>query len=437
MCYFVGLDVHKTVVEAASVDQAGTLVHRARFPCTREALLAFARDHLHPDDQVALEATTNTWPIVDLLQPCVAAVVVSNPLQTRAIASAKVKTDKVDALVLAQLLRADYLPRVWQPDPATRTLRQQTSRRAALVADRTRLKNRLHSELHQRLIPLPERLDLFSTRGQAWLQALLPSLDALGQAAITRTLRLLAAVEQELTGLEDGLAREGYQDPRVKLLLTIPGVQVTVAQTLLAALGDVSRFRDGDHAASYLGLVPSTRQSAHHTSHGPITRAGNSHARWVLVQAAQHLSRHPGPLGVCFRRLAKRKNRNVAVVAIARKLVVIAWHMLATGEPYRYAEPRRTADKLAQLRIKATGQRRQGGVAKGTPRSAQYGHGGTRAVLPLSTVLTTEGLPPPRSLSPGEQRTVRATGTTAYVAQLHTARRVPKAPPRPPRPSTT
>jgi hypothetical protein len=302
------------------------------------------------------------------------------------------------------------------------------------VADRTRLKNRLHSELHQRLLPLPERLDLFSARGQAWLADLLPSLDALAQAALTRTLRLLAAVEQELRELEDTLAREGYRDPRVRLLLTIPGVHVTVAQTLLAALGDVARFPDGDHAASYLGLVPSTRQSAHQTSHGPITRAGNGHARWVLVQAAQHLARHPGPLGVAFRRLAKRKTRNVAVVALARKLVVLAWQMLTTGEPYRYAEPHTTAGKLAQLRVRATGQRRRGGFATGTPRPAAYGSGqGSRALPALADVLAAEGLPPPRPLAPGEQRTLRSAGptATAFYARLQTAHRVPRATPPP------
>src|SRR5512142_2751047 len=98
---FVGLDVHKTVVEAAIVDARGVVARRERFPCTREALAAFAAAHLHPDDRVALEATTNTWPVVDLLAPFVAEVVVSNPLRTRAIAEAKVKTDKVDAATLA------------------------------------------------------------------------------------------------------------------------------------------------------------------------------------------------------------------------------------------------------------------------------------------------------------------------------------------------
>jgi transposase len=420
----VGLDVHKRVVEAAILGDDGTLLQRARFGCTRQELEQFARRHLSPEHRVALEATTNSWPIVEILAPHVAEVVVSNPLRTQAIASAKIKTDKVDARVLAELLRADYLPRVWQPDGATRQLRQQTSRRAALVADRTRLKNRLHAELHQRLIVAPVQ-DLFSGAGLAWLERV--ELDPLGRQAVETGLRLLAAVDQELAVLERELAVQGYADPRVKLLLTIPGVNVTVAQTLLAALGDPTRFRDGDHAASYLGLVPSTRQSAERRYHGPITRAGNGHARWVLVQAAQHFGTQAGPLGVCFRRLARRKNRNVAVVAVARKLVVIAWHMLSRGEPYRYAEPTATRAKLAGLRIRATGQRRTGGTPKGTPRPSAYGSGqGTRAVPPLGEVLAEAGLPPPRPLPPGERRVLQATGTGVFYERIHTARRVPR-----------
>jgi hypothetical protein len=99
---------------------------------------------------------------------------------------------------------------------------------------------------------------------------------------------------------------------------------------------------DGDHAASYLGLAPSTKQSANQCYHGPITKRGNAHARWMLIEAAQHLDKHPGPLGHFFHRLARKKNRNVAVVAGARKLAAIGWQMLVTNEPYRYAIPRST-----------------------------------------------------------------------------------------------
>lgn len=121
--------------------------------------------------------------------------------------------------------------------------------------------------------------------------------------------------------------------------MTIPGVDYIVALGILSALGEVSRFQDGVHAAAYLGLAPSTRQSGNRCYHGHITKCGSSQARRLLTQAAQHASRHAGPLGAFFRRLSKRKNRSVAITAVARKLVTIAYLMLKNNEPYRYARP--------------------------------------------------------------------------------------------------
>lgn len=419
-----GLDIHKKIVQAAVLDDAGKLVHSERFPATREALEAFARTRLSPQHRVALEATINTWAVARVLQPWVAEVVISNPLRTRAIAEAKIKTDRVDALVLAQLLRADYLPRVWQPDPHTQQMRRQTTERAALVGDRTRIKNRIHAILHQRLIAAPFP-DLFSRAARAWLRHL--ELDDAGRLALDRYLRQLDAVELEIAQMNRLLAREAYDDARVQLLMTLPGVDVAVAQTLLAAFGDVARFASADHAAAYLGLVPSTHQSAEHCYHGPITKQGRGHARWLLVQAAQHLGKHPGPLGVFFRRLAKKKNRNVAVVAAARKLVVIAWHMLKNNEPYRYAQPKSTQAKLARLRVTATGRRKRGGNPKGAPRPANYGSGqGTRLAPALDQVYAAENLPPLPELRPGEIQMLDAQHLTGFVQQLRQARRVPR-----------
>jgi transposase len=199
--------------------------------------------------------------------------------------------------------------------------------------------------------------------------------------------------------------------------MTLPGVNVTVAETLVAALGDVSRFADGDRAASYLGLVPRTRQSGDRCYHGPITKAGNSHARWALVQAAHSVARHPGPLGHFFSKLAKKKNYNVAIVATARKLVVIAWHMLTRNEPYRYAIPRSTEEKLRRLRIKATGERRKSGPRKGT-KSATLLPGGRRTIKSLERVYHEEGLPGLRGRTAGEQRTIEQSGTVEYVSSL-------------------
>jgi hypothetical protein len=223
------------------------------------------------------------------------------------------------------------------------------------------------------------------------------------------------------------LAQRGHAREDVKLLMTLPGVDVGTALALLAAWGDYRRFPDADHAASYFGLAPCTKQSAEHCYHGPITKRGNSHARWMLIEAAQHLDKHPGPLGNFFRRLMKRKCRNVAVVAAARKLAMIAWLMLKSNEPYRYAIPRSTETKLAKLRVKATGQRRKSGTPKGVKCQAKL-PGGSRTIKSLAAVCQSEGLPQPRGLSAGERRTVEVAGCETFVAQIATAQVVRRSP---------
>ena len=416
---YVGLDIHKELVVACIVDEAGKVVHRQRSGCTREELERFGRGYLQPTDKVALEATTNTWEVVAILKPFVAEVVVSNPLKTKAIAEAKIKTDKVDAFVLAQLLRCDFLPRVWEPPAEIQHLRRLTARRASLVMDKTAIKNRIHAVLHQRLIKCPFT-DLFCARGRQWLSTL--PLDKEGRAIVDSDFRLLGYVEAEIAQQEQQLAESAYDEPRVKLLMTLPGVSLTVAQTLWAVLGEVERFRDGDHAASSLGLVPSTHQSGSRCYHGAITKQGHRHARAMLVQAAHQVAAHPGPLGAFFRRIVKRRGYNVAIVATARKLVVIAWHMLKENEPYRYAQPRTVEAKLEQLRVTATGEKRRRGYAKGMPRPATYGSGQrVQRVRSLGQVCDRAALPPPLAvelLPPGEVRMLEQNGTLAFVQEI-------------------
>ncbi len=167
----VGLDLHKHFIEVCAVDPGGKVVFRGRAGCLRHELEAFARAHLEKTDRVALEATTNTWAVVDVLRPFVAEVVVGNPLKTRAIAEANVKTDKVDAEVLAQLLRCDYLPTVWQPDDRTQRLRALLTHRAALMTQRSRAKNRIQCRL-ARLRRRPPCKVLWTKAGMSWLKSL-------------------------------------------------------------------------------------------------------------------------------------------------------------------------------------------------------------------------------------------------------------------------
>lgn len=421
---YIGLDVHKDVIQAHISDDRGGVLLRHRFGCSREHILAFAEQHGGEDAEVVLEATFHTWAIVDLLRPHFAKVVVANPMQVKAIATAKIKTDKVDARILAELLRTDFLPEVWQPDAQTLRLRQWSAMRSSLVADRTMIKNRIHAILNGRLIKCPAAR-VFSKPGLQWLEALTDDeLGEVGHASLRAQLRLLKAVEEEIATVEETIAREVWKLELAKLLMTIPGVSQVVALGILAALGDIGRFKTPDKVAGYFGLVPSTRQSANTCYNGPITKRGNSHGRWLLIQAAQHLVRNKGPLGHQFRRLKKRKNHNVAVVAMARKLAIIVWHMLKKREPYRYAEPDATRRKLIELRTGVTGVRRRGGITKGSPPSNNGGP--TRRVPSLNDVLTSENLPPATLGAAGELAMIDDCGLTETVRRIHSSRRVPR-----------
>ncbi|MFN7919440.1 MAG: IS110 family transposase [Bryobacteraceae bacterium] len=421
---FAAFDLHKEMIEAAVADDQGNITVRQRFPATAQAIERFARQHLSPDHALAMEATFNTWAVVRIVRPLVGRIVVSNPLRTRAIAEAKIKTDRIDVTVLIHLLRLDYLPSVWIPDEETQRLRATTTTRASLTSDRTRIKNRIHSVLHQRLIHPPQG-DLFSKANLTWLSQL--ALDPEGRQSLDRQLRLLEQIEQEIAKVNSSLCAHAYSDPRVKLLMTLPGVDYAVADALIATLGDVNRFANADKAAAYFGLTPSTNQSGQHCYHGPITKHGSSHGRWMLIQAAQHAGTHPGPLGAFFRRLSHRRGRNKAVVATARKLVTIAWHMLKNNEPYRYAQPAATEAKLSRLRVRATGEKKKSGTKKGTPRTASYGNGErTRAVPSLDSVYSGEGLPPLTAPKPGEEKMLRQAELEAYAQGVRQARRVPR-----------
>ena len=145
----------------------------------------------------------------------------------------------------------------------------------------------------------------------------------------------------------------------------------------------------------------------------------------MLVQAAQHFNRQPGPLGHFFRRIKKRKCHNIAVVATARKLAMIAWRMLKSNEPYRYSVPRTTADKLAKLRVAATGKRRKGGPAKGVKATAKL-PGGSRTIKPLDVIYHAEGLACRQTLPPGELRYLEETGTMEFVQKIGQQQIIPR-----------
>jgi transposase len=328
---YIGLDIGRDFAHVAVVDGSGTARRLPRLTMGDE-FRSFAAG-LGPDDAVALEASTNTWALADLLGAHAGSVVVSNPLRTRAIASAKRKTDDIDAATLAELLAADYLPPVWQPDEATRRLRRLVSHRAALVRDRTAVRNRVIAVLARQLLRSP-LTDLFGVRGRAWLGSL--------ELPVEERLALDAAVRIDAVLTEQVVAAERA--------LTIPGIGLVIAASILAVVGNIDRFERPAKLVSYLGLDPRVRQSGDRPPmRGHISRAGQAHARGLLCEAAHSAVRSPGPLAGFHARIKARRGGAVATVATARKLTVLVWHLLAKDEDCRYAPEARTTFKHRQL----------------------------------------------------------------------------------------
>src|SRR5581483_2009247 len=205
--------------------------------------------------------------------------------------------------------------------------------------------------------------DLFGIKGRCWLsnQPLPPD----EQLAVEALLRQLEFHAQELRIIDAELGRVALSSPEVKRLMTIPGVDATVALSIVAAVGDFRRFRRPEQLVSYLGLNPRVKQSGGQpASHGRITKQGRAHARGMLVEAAWSAAKTPGPLRAFYQRVCSRRGMQVAVVATARKLAVLCWTMIERGEDYAYARPSLTAQKLRALELRAGMPSRRGQKGK-------------------------------------------------------------------------
>lgn len=376
---FFGIDLAKRESHLAVLAADGTKLDDRRFAMTRERLSQIASG-LTPDDTVAFEMTTNSFAVARLFRASGAGrVIVSNPMMTKLIAQAKIKTDKIDARVLAELARVGFLPEVWVPDEDTETLRRLMSRRSNLARRRTAMMNDVHSIMHRNLVDYA-RGDLFAAAGVSLIEA--ARLPAPERMLVDDYRDEIAAIRVRIERTETAVAAFVASRPhllrQMDLLLTVDGIGMVVAAGLLAAIGDIGRFRSPKKLASYFGLVPSTYQSGDGRAfHGRITKQGRADARWLLAEAAETLIRTPSPLAALYRRVHAKKGHNVAKTAVARKMAELVWHILTKDQPYLYQKHRLTQEKQARVRFVASGAgavNASAAVRDGS-RSALYGTG--------------------------------------------------------------
>jgi transposase len=322
---YLGIDTHTRYSQVAVVDEDGDLCEELRLPNDRLDELA----EQYAGGEAAIEATGHYRPIYETLDDHLDVTLV-NPGKNRLIAEASVKTDRVDAKRLAQMLRTDMLAESYVPGEETRTLRDLVRTRKALVEERTAEKNRVRAVL--------KRTDnaydsaLFGPTGREYLAEL--SLSEADRLIVEAHLAVIEEYDAQIDRLEAEIEAAVLESEAAQLLLSIPGVGQSTAALVVAEVGEIERFDRHEELVSYAGLDPMVHQSGDTEVHGSISKEGSAPLRWALVQAAHVSVRYDEYLGNFYTRLKERKNHQIAIVATARKLLVSVFYMLDRREIY-------------------------------------------------------------------------------------------------------
>ena len=330
--YYTGIDLHKKTSFITTVDERGEIVARGNFNNNETEILDYF-EKLGIEGQIVIESMCSWYWLYDLLMGNGFEVLLSNPLETKAIASAKIKNDKLDSHMLAQLLRAGLISTVYVSSPETRRLKELLRHRNRLVQDATRMKNRIQNLLMKNNCHIPVR-DLFGVKGLKYLQEV--ELPPYHRASVETYLHLYNQLQEQIEPLTEtvhGIARENTM---AQLLMTIPGIGPIIAMYLVAEIEDISRFPSHRHLASYAGLVPSLDASGSKERRGRITKQGSPHLRTALVEAAHAIPRMKKcRLNIFFRRRIVKSGYKKAIVATAHKILQITFYVLKNQTPYR------------------------------------------------------------------------------------------------------
>jgi len=330
MEYFVGIDLHKHFFVYHATDKDGNEIVKGRFDSLHSEVDKFLKLFKTPPS-VVVEATGAWMWFVRILQEKGCKVVLAHPLKVKAIASAKIKTDSIDAKILCHLLRTNLIPESYIATHEEQENRELIRGRICLVHDRTQIKNRIIAILSKDNLRF-SGTDTFGTKGRAWLknQKLPDAKDYMVKVYLEK----LDEMQETISKLDEVIVQKGSGIPEVTLLTSIPGIGTTTAFLLASEIGNVERFHSAKGFSSYFGLVPRLSQSSSHAYYGRITKLGNPYVRWALVQTAQRACRWDDESRSYVLRLTKRCGKKKAIVALSRKLATIVYCILREKREY-------------------------------------------------------------------------------------------------------
>jgi len=325
--WYLGLDVHRRSVTLAGINSEGTHLASRSYPSEDPTALLEAVQRLRPYHAVVEACGSYHWIYERLRQG--GEVTLAHPYKLRALWTARAKTDKLDAIRLAQLLRADLIPAAYVPPPSYQRLRDLVRSRVRMVRDRAEVYHHLHSILARFNWHSPY-VQPFCKRGVAWLRTLdMPTpFDLVRRELLDR----LTHYDQAIRQLEEQMDTLAADYPQIEALTLLYGIGTFSALLIVAELGEVDRFDRGEEVAAYAGLTPHVRQSGSQEHRGAISKSGSPWLRWILVEASIKVIRKDPALHDFHQRVRRRSGWRRARVAVARKLAVICWKRLRAWE---------------------------------------------------------------------------------------------------------
>jgi transposase len=331
--FYLGIDLHLKRTFAVLMNYSGEVIDERRI--SNQEITEYLKAVVPQNTHAVLEATRNWAFMYDLLTDHVERVDLAHPKELKAISTAAVKADRIDAKVLANLARLNYLPTAYAAPQEIRDLRTYIRHRDQLVRQRTQCKNRIHAILasYNLISPLS---DLFGVRGRQYLdEVMVPQLRPAARRVVKDQLTLIDQFQQQIEVLEEELSLSPEQARDVRLLTTMPGVGRITAITIMAEIGDISRFNSAKSLCNWAGLTPKMRGSDLIVRHGRISKQGSALLRAAMTRAATVASRFSKRWYLVHESLVPRCGKQAAKVAVARRFLTVVYYMLKRRQPYR------------------------------------------------------------------------------------------------------
>ena len=330
--FYLGIDLHLKRTYLVLMDDTGKVLDERRIQ--NLDISQYLQGNVPRETYAVLEATRNWAFMYDLLAEHVARVELAHPKELKAIATAAVKTDRIDAKVLANLARLNFLPTSYAASKEIRDLRLYTRHREWRVRQRTQAKNRIHAVLARYNLVSPVA-DLFGTQGREFLEQAHGVMRPTAQRVVADNLNLIEHLDEQIEALEADLEFNDEQQQDIKLMKTMPGVGQVTATTILAEIGDIQRFSSPKALCHWAGLTPRVRKSDQVVHHGRITKQGSPYLRAAMTRAATVASRSSKRWYHLHEKLLPRCGKTGAKVAVARHLLTVVYCMLKRQQPYQ------------------------------------------------------------------------------------------------------